>query len=210
MAGLPRVDGLQVCGGSGELLGTVEYGDAAAAYEQRCRWTACLHGGAAWHEPRTTLPEPPGDFPTCVELCYCCAAEVIPSGSRFSSFYCDECRAAVIALRDSCGMAVIPLGRHSIMNGISLRGTEARDTGRLEAFARATLTSFQRMDRVLAWQRVVVSDRVEVIAAGAPFASARAYLAHTGEASPSKREMFRQLCRYLGFEAPPGRQCEPG
>ena len=61
------------------------------------------------------------DFNTGYETCYCCGLEVITSGSRWSSFYCQDCKKAIRKFNDSVGTCVIPLGRHSIMNGIGFK-----------------------------------------------------------------------------------------
>ena len=58
------------------------------------------------------------DFNKKVELCYCCSMELINSGSRWSVFYCDECKDRVRAFNDIVGKVVIPLGRHSVMNSL--------------------------------------------------------------------------------------------
>jgi len=61
------------------------------------------------------------DFNKAYETCYCCGLEVIQTGSRWSTFYCRDCRAAIRKFNDSVGTCVIPLGRHSMMNGIRFK-----------------------------------------------------------------------------------------
>ena len=58
------------------------------------------------------------DFNLGYETCYCCGLEVITSGSRWSSFFCRDCKKAIRKFNDSVGTCVIPIGRHSLMNGI--------------------------------------------------------------------------------------------
>jgi hypothetical protein len=60
------------------------------------------------------------DFNTKVELCYCCSMVLINSGSKWSVFYCDECKDRVRAFNDIVGKVVIPLGRHSVMNSLMI------------------------------------------------------------------------------------------
>lgn len=58
------------------------------------------------------------DFNRKYELCWCCGLEIIPSGSKFSSFYCRDCKARIWYLNQKLGQCLIPLGRHSVMNGV--------------------------------------------------------------------------------------------
>jgi hypothetical protein len=61
------------------------------------------------------------DFNKAYETCYCCGLEVIQTGSRWSTFFCRDCRKAIRKFNDSVGTCVIPLGRHSMMNGIRFK-----------------------------------------------------------------------------------------
>lgn len=59
------------------------------------------------------------DFESGFEICWYCQAELIFSGSRWSTYYCEYCRPvvrAVNALLDSCGLVSLPIGRHSLMH----------------------------------------------------------------------------------------------
>lgn len=61
-----------------------------------------------------------GDFDSGFEICWYCQAELIASGSRWSTFYCEQCRPAVLELNDSLdarGLVSLPIGRHSLMHG---------------------------------------------------------------------------------------------
>ncbi len=122
-----RTDKLRVCAGCAEVLGVLTGDDRRPLYEQPARGK-CDNALAAWHLRESDLPPPPGDFPAAVELCYCCAAELIPSGSRYSSFYCDACRALVKRVNESAGFVALPFGRHSLMNRIVLGGEAAGDS----------------------------------------------------------------------------------
>jgi len=69
------------------------------------------------------------DFNNKVELCYCCSMELINSGSRWSVFYCDECKDRVRAFNYIVGKVVIPLGRHSVMNSLMIEYIPENDLG---------------------------------------------------------------------------------
>lgn len=72
------------------------------------------------------------DFNRKYELCWCCGLEVIPSGSKFSSFYCRDCKERIWYLNQKLGRCLIPLGRHSVMNGVIGTG---KDVGNIYAIA---------------------------------------------------------------------------
>ena len=195
------IDHLYICAGSAGLFGALGYDGGPPIQEQRCRYVDCPYREERWHRPKTELPEPFGDFPEAIELCHCCASAVIPSGSKFSSFFCDDCRAAVMRLTSALGTAAIPLGRHSLMNGVTLAGgAAARDPLRVKSFALAVQHSFNRIDRLWSWQRTVVADHIAAMQLDARCVPASAYLAFTASDALPKRELFRQLCRYFGIE----------
>jgi hypothetical protein len=79
--------------------------------QQRC---ACRpSGGDRW---------PGYDYNERARLCDCCCRYLLRSGSRWSVWFCDECKERVIGLNEDVGFALIPIGRHSLMNGLGLRG----------------------------------------------------------------------------------------
>jgi hypothetical protein len=74
------------------------------------------------------------DFKRKYETCYCCGLEVIPSGSKWSVFYCKDCKDKILELNKKVGQCVIPIGRHSIMNGFSLTGEQVQNESLVERF----------------------------------------------------------------------------
>jgi len=59
------------------------------------------------------------DISKAFETCHCCGLEVIPSGSRWSLFFCQDCKAIVMEFNNAVGKCIIPLGRHSMMNSVT-------------------------------------------------------------------------------------------
>lgn len=104
-----------------------------------------------------------GDHHTKLELCRCCGVEALPSGSRWSVWFCDECKARVIALNRRYGRCVVPIGRHSLMNGVFF-DPAADDAAR--AFADQLTTLFAEMGGTEAWRRTAV--QLNLAAAGLP------------------------------------------
>ena len=88
-------------------------GSPGFATPQRCR---CRHVD----EP--TWPR--YDFNEHLHLCECCRLVPLRSGSRWSVWFCDECKARVRDLNHTLGRYVIPIGRHSLMGGIGIAGAE--------------------------------------------------------------------------------------
>ncbi len=65
------------------------------------------------------------DVSRAVDLCEVCARGTAGGTTRFSWLGCQSCRAVEKALQEALGVRVLPLGRHSIMNGVALRVAQA-------------------------------------------------------------------------------------
>lgn len=77
---------------------------------------------------RTDEPTwPRYDFNEHLHLCECCKLVPLRSGSRWSVWFCEECKARVRNLNSITGWYVIPIGRHSLMGGIGIEGSELVD-----------------------------------------------------------------------------------
>jgi hypothetical protein len=60
-----------------------------------------------------------GRFPTPFEICWYRQAEIIPSGSKWSTYDCERCRPVVRAWNDrldEAGLVSFPVGRHSLQH----------------------------------------------------------------------------------------------
>ncbi len=82
--------------------------------------------------------EPSEPWPNCdvsraQDLCLVCARGTAGGTTRWSWLACGSCR-AVEKARGWLGMRVLPLGRHSILNGVALRVAEA-SSEQADAFA---------------------------------------------------------------------------
>jgi hypothetical protein len=137
------------------------------------------------------------DYNTAAELCHCCAAVVIASGSRWNLFYCDACKERVVAYDRAAGAALIPIGRHSIMNNFSLPANEAHRPRARATFARKLVGMGHGIERLgkyhLAHVRRVVSG-----IAGAEYAiPIAAYLEHARSLLPTAEAAFEELLRAI-------------
>jgi hypothetical protein len=106
LAGDPRYDHIRVCLEHGGLYDHEV--DPATGRQQRCHDRVA---GEAWQG---------FDINEWIRLCDCCLAVPLHSGSRWSPFFCARCQAEIQAAE--CG---IPIGRHSLMNGVGPLGLDA-------------------------------------------------------------------------------------
>jgi len=82
-----------------------------------------------------------------VSLCSCCGVEPIPSGYRWAPLHCDRCRPRVLALNQTLGRCAIPVGAHSIMNGVAL-SVDERDPAGIERFLTQLLAFFEAVEHL--------------------------------------------------------------
>ncbi len=88
------------------------------------------------------------DFNQEYEMCYCCGVAAMTSGSRYSSFYCEECKQRIRKVNELVRRCMMPCGRHSIMNGVSIKGESAEDSKAVAAFAAGVNEMNDRIDVV--------------------------------------------------------------
>lgn len=75
------------------------------------------------------------------DLCIICFRATAGGSSRWSWLACGDCRSVNAAVESAWGFRAFALGRHSLMNGIGVRGgappdVQERQTARLVEFAR--------------------------------------------------------------------------
>jgi hypothetical protein len=116
------VRGAAICPSCFQCRGELEVQDADGSpgrYRQRCgceRATAQLE--KRW---------PRYDFNTYIELCRCCGIAPLRSGSRWSVFFCAECKERVFAFNRAHDGWVVPIGRHTAMHGIGFNPATQSD-----------------------------------------------------------------------------------
>lgn len=176
---------LVVCTTCGRLRGPVE---PERGLVQRC---AC--------EPREEDRWPGYDFNTAGELCYCCGQVLLTSGSKYSVWFCDECKQQVGILNGRLGRYAVPIGRHSFHAGWVLTGAAVEQyPGLLADFAEFWKGAMAGMDAVYDWSREVVlrilSERFPSAEGQVPIAT---YLAAARPTEEEKMERFRQMTTWL-------------
>lgn len=95
MTPFPRLSEMRICRRCSYLYDTVDH---------RCR-QAC-----SW-DRKGQEPWPNSDFNEHTCLCRCCVSEPLRSGSRWSVWFCDECKARVIALNKLVGFSAFSGGK---------------------------------------------------------------------------------------------------
>lgn len=185
---------MTVCTTCGELFGPfVDEAYGSVEREQRCR---CGSASRLPRERRWGCR----DFNCAVELCHCCGAAVIKSGSRWDWFFCDECLRDVRRINGKGNL--VPVSRHSLANGIDVRiphGTpEADEATRNPAWFEAALQAFfARVEHLGAWRLARVKN---LLAWTSCQARVPEYLAKTS--SPSARtEAVLGLVRHFATVA---------
>lgn len=96
------------------------------------------------------------DFNEVVTLCHCCQGELLRSGSRWSVWFCQDCKEMVLQFNREAGSYIIPIGRHSAMGRspeLVLEGNARLDLESQRGFIVATVSLSDRMDILEAWRR---------------------------------------------------------
>jgi len=95
----PRTSAFRVCLAHGGLY--EDWPDPETGYQQRC------------HDRKGQEKWEGYDINEWIRLCDCCLAVPMRSGSKWSPFFCNNCRPDIVAAERG-----IPIGRHSMMNRV--------------------------------------------------------------------------------------------
>ena len=137
------------------------------------------------------------DFNRAVDLCYCCGTVPLTSGSRWSVWFCDDCKHQVGLLNGRHGRCIVPIGRHSVHHGCLLRGDQADDPVAVQMFADASKAAHVVINALADWYHIAVARNLEMFGAGTGTVSpVEEYCrAVTTRVDPMAR--FREMCDYL-------------
>ena len=181
----------------------IPYGYGTTEFRQKCQ---CRRSGDEERWSETCGPcgshQLVFDFNEHTTLCYCCLSEKLRSGSKWCVWFCDECKAKIVAFNKWMGATVIPIGRHTIMAGVALKGGSSRSEVR--AFVSQMNSLFSRMNDLSEWRKVRFRfnlARLGDVWKGDP--DLDAYLQavrESGDRALAKEAAFVELCRH--FEVP--------
>ena len=120
-------------------------------FDQKC---AC--------QPRDTKWEG-FDFNEAVTLCHCCGKEVLKSGSKWSVWFCGECRGKIGEINSRFQQTPLPIGRHSIMSGVMLKGEDRQNHEKIELFLKDFKSLSDRITVVEKWRTEIVKRNFKAL-----------------------------------------------
>lgn len=91
------------------------------------------------------------------EICRCCGVEAVDTSHKFCHWFCDDCRARVREVNFAFGSCVIPVGWHSVVNGVFFRSDRAGVRSSLEAFADQLDAFFREAGDTWRWGCLVIA-----------------------------------------------------
>lgn len=171
----------------GGPIGTVE----AVTVWQLCACSSVEEHGA---QPRV------GDHNTAVELCRCCGLELLNSGSKWSVWFCGSCLERISKMNQDAGRCLVPIGRHSLMNGVFRGRPKAKH--RVVAFANEVQALFNRIGGTESWARAAVRMNLDLAGLDAEMDhDVRVYLGSFTEVESLKEKRFQEMIEHASSGA---------
>ncbi len=127
------------------------YGPVTSEHHQQCNCVPKEKRQEKW---------PSYDFNEQITLCYCCGQEVLESGSRWSVWFCEECKGKVVQFNTLFQETIIPIGRHSLMSGYRLNRDAIHDSEKIKAFTSGINRLVGRMDVLREWHAIVMRGNI--------------------------------------------------
>jgi hypothetical protein len=164
---ITQLEFMWICRSCGGLSG--QPGQLSRPRDERVQRCSCR---------RTDEPTwPRFDFNEHVHLCECCLQEALPSGSKFSIWFCDPCRNLVTELNDELRKWLIPIGRHSFMvrtydppgalmlSGRDLYPSDGSVNGAaIDRFAKGLFGMSSSIDLLHEWSRATLLENLRDLA----------------------------------------------
>ncbi len=104
------------------------------------------------------------DIAASLDLCGLCRRRPMRTGSRWSWYACDRCRNVNIRVGEAIAgprASVLPFGRHSLMNGVSLSSSDVDNDASTAAFAKAMRELSGFWSRLPSWSTEEAERLVE-------------------------------------------------
>jgi len=141
------------------------------------------------------------DFSEIVTLCYCCGREVLMSGSRWSVWFCENCKERVVVFNTFVQSTIIPIGRHSMMHGYQLNGQDILEKAEIENYAANVNQLFSGIDHLNKWRKCIIGENFKVLEISKDI-SLVDYLVWVSKL-PDKNIAFQKMCEFF---VKPGRK----
>lgn len=146
--------------------------------------------------PKRTYPG--YDFNTYAELCLCCGVVPVWSGHRFAMYFCERCRKVIVRLNRAAGRALIPIARHSIINGSFRREPEGKPAD--IALAELMVNMWAGTELLIKWNALVVAGHLKAAGLDEEDPPLLTYLEEAGPKPGTRshgRRSFEKMWKYL-------------
>lgn len=184
---------MEVCPDCRDVVGLFHRQDGPVAHGPLVQRGTC-----PLHKPRAFDPRWSGfDFNRHVDLCRCCGRIPLRSGSRWSVWFCLDCKEQVGLLNGRHGRCIVPIGRHSVHYGYTLRADELDDPVAVEAFLSTTKAMGAVIGAVSDWYHEAVGRNLEAVEPGIVEPMPVEEYCREVALSVGPRDRFREMCAYL-------------
>jgi ADP-ribosylglycohydrolase len=162
---LKLINHLKICSKCYEIYGFWNYDGGNKGFYQKCNRDCEDYNGKSDMPIKEIKQEKweGFDFNGIVMFCYCCGQEALKSGSRWSVFFCEDCKRKVMELNAQFQRAIIPIGRHSMMNGIALNNDGYKDPKFVEQFWTKANNMFANIEKLSKWTAQRLSNNFKVL-----------------------------------------------
>ncbi len=139
-------------------------------------------------------------------LCECCGSEVLAVGTKWSVWFCEECRIRTIHTNRFLGHYCIPIGRHSLQSAACgtplgfINGHEIiKNPKKVRTIAKQLRGMFDQMDRLSEWARLAVRENTRCIGLNQEESIPLPLYVRSLKRTPiDKKIRFIQMCESMG------------
>lgn len=131
-------------------------------------------------------------------LCLTCAAVLRFDRTRWTVYHCEDCAGRIVRLNSGAGRLVVPLGKHSIVNGASIRRELTQEPEEVVDLLERTGAGVTQLRK---WVRRRTADNL--VRVGLPTdrdVPAERYCEAIGAAGRREEEAFYEMLRFVAWE----------
>jgi len=159
----PIYDQMKICKVCRFVYGPLKFVEDNREFYQPCECNSAY----SWRNEKSLQRAFNLDLDEIITLCYSCGTELISSGTRWSVWFCKFCKEKILQFNSTeLYYAPIPIGRHSMMNGISLNLYRPGSMHSIPSFVQGVNSLFNRQDHLWEWRKLIVAKNCEL--AGLP------------------------------------------
>lgn len=128
------------------------------------------------------------------EICRCCGSELLEARHKFALWFCPACLGYARGVNEDFGSCVVPVGWHTIVNGVFANSRMCSTPEGARAFSDQMSAFFRESGSVWEWGLDVIErhwKRANLPDGGA--VSVDEYLCAIGAKSVSKNDCFKKL-----------------